>query len=138
MLALEAEDGQRDLRRHERVAVAVSADPGAEAQRPATRRELGAEAAKLDGEIIEQVGNDELGQLVEVEQRRARFVERGRPLTTDLLGLPEQVDELGQPPFRTRHGRHRTIAHRCVAATAWRPAAAGSGWNDATTPWDEP
>ena len=138
MLALEAEDGQRDLRRHERVAVAVSADPGAEAQRPATRRELGAEAAELDGEIIEQVGNDELGQLVEVEQRRARFVERGRPLTTDLLGLPEQVDELGQPPFRTRPvgvGRSRIGA---LPQQRRRPAAAGSGWNDATTPSDAP
>ena len=87
-----------DLRRHVRVAVAVAADPAAERQRPGVRRQLDAERGELVGQLLEHVAHGVQHQLVEVVGRVAGLVQRLRPVQPQLGGLPEQVDDLGDPP----------------------------------------
>ena len=95
---LEHEDLRRDRGGDVRVAVAVAADPAAEPQRAGVGRQLDAERAQLVGELLEHVGDGVAHQLVEVVGRVARLVDRLRAVVAQLVGLPQQVDDLGEPP----------------------------------------
>ena len=96
-LVLQTQHVEGDLRRHRRVAVAIAADPGAEPQRAGGRREVDPEALQLLVEIVEQVGDDVVEQLLEQVQRRRRLLHWLRPATAQLVGLPEQLHDLGEP-----------------------------------------
>ncbi len=88
-----------------RVAVAVAADPAAERERRRVERRLDPELAQLHGQFFEHVGDRPGRQLVEVIDRVARLVEHLGPGDADLVGLPEQVDQLFQPGHRPRGRR---------------------------------
>ncbi len=87
-----------DVGRHGRVAVAVATDPGAELQRRRGRGQVDPQAGQLLGEVLEHVTDGVQHQLVEVVGRVARLVERLRPVLPQLVGLPQQVDDLGDAP----------------------------------------
>ena len=80
-----------------RVAVPVAADPGAEPDRDLVGRQLDAEAPDLDGDLVEQVGHDAAEQLVEVVDDRACLVDGVGAVQPQLVGLPQQVHDLGEP-----------------------------------------
>ena len=97
VLALQVEDRRGVLGADVGVAVAVAADPAAEAQRPRPRRQLEARLPQLAGELVEHVGDRGGGELVEVVDGVARLVDDVGAGDPDLVGLPEQVDRLFQP-----------------------------------------
>ena len=99
----------------ERVAVAVAADPGAEAH------ERGGAAGATPGgvglqRVVEQAvdpRHDLEQRLVEDAHRRAHLVERRRPGRAERRGAPERVDLLEQPavdPRRPPSCRGRTTS----------------------------
>ena len=87
------------LRRDQRVAVAIPADPAPEVQRPRVRRQLDAGPLHLFVQLIEQVAGDLAQHFVQVVDRRPRLVGRARAVDAQLVGLPDQVDHLRQPPL---------------------------------------
>ncbi len=91
-----------------RVAVAVAADPAAEGERRRVQRRLEPEPRQLHGQFLEHVGDRPGRQLVEVVDGVARLVEHLGLGDADLVGLPEQVDQLFQPAHRPR--RRRLVA----------------------------
>ena len=99
---LEDEDVTGHVRRDVGVAVAVAADPAAEAQRPRGRRQVDTQAGQLVGQVLEHVADGVQHQLVEVVGGVARLVERLGPVEAELGGLPQQVDDLGDPPVGPR------------------------------------
>ena len=75
MLALEGEDVGGHLGRDERIAVAVTADPGAEAQRARLGRELDAELGEGRCEPLEDIKEGTPGEIVEVVEGVAGLVD---------------------------------------------------------------
>ena len=96
MVVLEADHVEGDLGSHVRVAVTVAADPGAERQRPGDRRQVDPETPQRPVELIEHVGNGAPVELVEVVDGIAGLVDRLGPGDAEIVGQPEQVDDLGQ------------------------------------------
>ncbi len=94
---LEREHGQRRLGGDVRVAVAVAADPGAEAQRARVQRQLDADPTELLGERLEHVRHRVAVQRVEVVDGAARLVDDLRAGAAQLVRLPQQRDLLLQP-----------------------------------------
>ena len=82
-------------RRDERVAVAVTADPGAEREHWRLGRDLDSIGCGRRGELPDDVAGRSHGQVVEVEQGVSRLVSHLRLTEPQLIGLPQQVDGLG-------------------------------------------
>ncbi len=97
-VVLQLQHGGGHLGGNERVAVAVAADPAPEVQRAGMGGKLDADARELRVQLVEQVAAHPTQQLFQVVDRRARLVGRGRAVDTQLVGLPDQVDRLGEPP----------------------------------------
>ena len=55
------------------------------------------QALQLLVEVVEQVGDDVVEQLLEQVQGRRRLLDRLRPAAPELVGLPEQLHDLGEP-----------------------------------------
>ena len=91
-------DGGRDVG----VAVAVTAGPGAEAQRPRVRGQLDADRGERAVELGEQVGHDARGDGVQVVDGGAGLVGGLGSHDAQLVGLPQQVDELGEAALEAR------------------------------------
>ena len=97
MHGLQLEDGARGRRGDVRVAVAVAADPGAEAQRTDLGGQLHVDRGQLVAQLLQHVGQGRGGQALEVVDAVARLVDRLRRLDPDLVGAPEHLDGLLQP-----------------------------------------
>jgi hypothetical protein len=91
---LELEDGERGRRQHVGVAVAVAADPAAEAQRAGVDGEVDAEPRELVDQRLERVGHRVAVQLVEVVDGVARLVDHVGLGHAQLVALPQELDEL--------------------------------------------
>ena len=87
---------RRDPRRDAGIAVAVAADPGAERERPSRRLEIDPDPAQLPGQLVHDIRDGtrrvRRGSTWRCAPRRS--ARAGRP---QLVGLPQQVDHLGQP-----------------------------------------
>ncbi len=99
---LQAEHVEGDLGRDVGVAVAVAAGPRAEAQRPRVEGQGDADRRQLAVELLEQVGDHVGGQRAQVVDRGPGLVGRLGAHDAQLVGLPQQVDQLGQPPLGAR------------------------------------
>ncbi len=99
MLHLEHLEG--DVGCDVRVAVAVAADPGAEVQGTGRRRHGDPESLDLVVHLVEEIACDVAEDLVEVVDHRAGLVDWRRTFSPQLVGLPHQVDELGEAPLDT-------------------------------------
>ena len=83
--------------RHERVAITIATDPRPETERRATNRRGDPQASDLSGVVIEHLGNCTAEQFVEVVDDRRCLVPRVRPVPSELVGLPHEVDGLSEP-----------------------------------------
>ena len=108
VVLLEVEHGQRRPGRDVRVAVAVAADPAPEGQGPGTDRERHAGPGQLVDEHAQGLADGVVVQRVEVEDGVARLVADVRGDDPQLVGLPQQLDELLQAPAHT--ARRRLVA----------------------------
>jgi hypothetical protein len=97
VVALQLEDLQHRLRGDVRIAVAVTADPRAEAQRTGVERQLHAEPGKLVGQRLERSWHGVRVQRIEVVDRVAGLVDHLGTHDAQLVGLPQQVHQLRQP-----------------------------------------
>ncbi|CAM5549392.1 hypothetical protein SFUMM280S_01061 [Streptomyces fumanus] len=79
------------------VAVAVAADPGAEGERPGVVGELDADPLQLGGEVLQDVADGAGVQFVQVVDGVAGLVGGLGADHPQFVGLPDQVDVLGQP-----------------------------------------
>ena len=95
VLALEAHHILGHRRRDEGIPVPVSTDPGTEADGTGVRRQVHTEVGERAGEVGEHLGERAAGQVIEVVERVACLVEDLRTLEAQLVGLPQQVDDLG-------------------------------------------
>lgn len=95
-LALQREHLPGDVGGHVRVAVPVAADPAAQQQGSGLRGELHPVLGHRRGQVVRERRNGLADDGVQVEQGVAGLVDRGRPELPDLVGLPQQVDDLGQ------------------------------------------
>ena len=86
-----------ELRGDVRVAVPVAADPAAQHQRAGAVGQRQPHPRQLLVEHRQHLGHGVVPELLEVVGRRAGLVEHRRPLRTDLVGLPDEVDEPAQP-----------------------------------------
>ena len=109
---LELQDVERGRRQHVGVAVAVAADPAAEAQRASVDREVDAEAGELVDQRLERVGHRVAVQLVEVVDGVARLVDDVGLGHAQLVALPQQLDELLEPAL---DAALRGVAHGPLA-----------------------
>ncbi len=105
---LQVQHVERHRRRDVGVAVAVAAGPGAEAQRPRRLGQLDAHARGLAVELVEQVGHDLRRDRAQVVHGRPRLVLRLGLHHAQLVGLPQQVDELGQATLDRGRLRRRS------------------------------
>ncbi len=97
VLVLEDQDVPGHLGCDVRVAVAVAADPGAEGEGAGLVGEPDAHAGQFRGEVLEHVAHGARVQLVQVVDGVAGLVGRFGAYDAQLVGLPHQVDVLGQP-----------------------------------------
>ena len=97
-VVLQLQHGGSHLGGHERVAVAVAADPAPEVQRAGMGGKLDADPRELRVHLVEQVAADVAQQLLQVVDRRPRLVGGSRTVDAQFVGLPDQVDRLGEPP----------------------------------------
>ena len=97
VLVLEDEDVPGDGGCHVGVAVAVAADPGAEGQRAGVGGQLDADAFQFGGEVLEYVADGVGVQFVEVVDGVAGLVGGFGPDDAQFVGLPDEVDVLGEP-----------------------------------------
>ncbi|CAM5253666.1 putative protein OS=Streptomyces antimycoticus OX=68175 GN=SANT12839_058510 PE=4 SV=1 [Streptomyces antimycoticus] len=79
------------------VAVAVAADPGAEGEGAGGGGQLDADAYQFGGEVLEDVADGAGVQFVEVVDGVAGLVGGFGAGDAQFVGLPEQVDVLGEP-----------------------------------------
>ena len=112
MDVLELEHVERRRRQDVGVAVAVAADPAAEAQRARLDGQVDAEAGELVDERLERVGHRVAVQLVEVVDGVARLVDDVGLGHAQLVALPQQVDELLQAAL---DAALRRLAHGALA-----------------------
>lgn len=96
VLVLEDQDVPGDGGGDVRVAVAVAADPGAEGEGAGGGGQGDADALQLGGEVLEDVTDGAGVQLVEVVDRVACLVGGLGPHDAQFVGLPHQVDVLGE------------------------------------------
>ena len=96
VLVLEDQHVPGDLRGDVGVTVAVAADPGAEGQRAGAGGQLGAGALQLGGEVFEDIADGAAAELVEVVDGVAGLVGGLRAGNAQLVGLPDEVDALGE------------------------------------------
>ena len=94
---LQREHLHRHGRRHVRVAVAITAGPRAEAQGRGRHRQVDAEAGKDGGDVGQHLRDGQPLGVDQVEHRVAGLVDRLGALSPELVGEPQQVDDLGQP-----------------------------------------
>ena len=113
------------------VAVAVAADPAAEAQRSGSGVQRHVERRQLVAEVLEHVADGVQHELVEVVGRAARLVDRLGAVLAQLVGLPEQVDDLGDAQRRAP-----VLAGRGRRRAAPRPDVAWTGSTDGQPPSD--
>lgn len=97
MLVLEDQHVPGDLGRDVGVAVAVAADPGAEGERPGAGGQLDADALEFGGEVLQDVADGAGVQFVEVVDGVAGLVGGLGPDHAQFVGLPDEVDVLGEP-----------------------------------------
>jgi hypothetical protein len=97
VLVLDQQHVPGDHRSDERIAVPVAADPRAEGQRAGRRCGLHAQPAQRIGEVVEHPRGGVGVQVGEVVDGVAGLIGRVRPIQPQLVGLPEQVDQLGEP-----------------------------------------
>ena len=97
VLVLQVEHAARALGAHVRVAVAVAADPAAEGEGPRAHGQLIAEPGELPGEPVEHVWDGVAMELVEVVDGVASLVDHVGACDSQLVGLPQEVDELLEP-----------------------------------------
>ena len=102
VVAHEVDDAARDVGRDERVAVAVAADPRPERQRPGVGGQRDADRLERERQVVEHLRHRAVREVVEVVEGVAGLVEHLRAVQAQLVGLPEQVDELGGA---ARHAR---------------------------------
>ncbi len=95
---LEVEDVPGDLRGHVGVAVAVAADPGAEGQRADALGQLQADPGELLLELLQDLRDGVAVELVQVVDGVAGLVGGLGAGDAQLVGLPQQVDHLGEAP----------------------------------------
>lgn len=96
VLVLEDQHVPGDVGGDVRVAVAVAADPGAEGEGAGAGGELYADALEFRGEVFEYVADGAGVQLVEVVDRVAGFVGGLGADDAEFVGLPDEVDVLGE------------------------------------------
>ena len=96
-VVLQLQHGRGHLRRDQGVAVAVAADPAPEAQGAGVGRQLDADARELGVQLVEQVAAHPAQQLLQVVDRRPCLVGGGGAVDAQFVGLPDQVDRLGEP-----------------------------------------
>ena len=131
---LELEDVERGRRQHVGVAVAVAADPAAEAQRASVDGEVDAEAGELVDQRLERVGHGVAVQLVEVVDGVARLVDDVGLGHAQLVALPQQLDELLQAALDAAlrglaHGPLALVEQGRRPGAAWSaPCAAPPRW----------
>ena len=88
------------------------------------------DAAQLGVEVVEHAGQHGAGELIEVVRDRPGLVDRRRLAGAQLVGQPEQVDELGEPAAgRPRDRCSRSAIRRRVASTDCREASVGCAVN---------
>ncbi|GBE24346.1 hypothetical protein BMS3Bbin02_00617 [bacterium BMS3Bbin02] len=80
------------------VAVAVATHPGAETHGCQCRWVGNAESCHLVGELVKQVTRDLAEYFVEVVDGRTGFINGGRTCIAQLVGLPDEIDQLRYPP----------------------------------------
>ncbi|CAM5531397.1 hypothetical protein STENM327S_07974 [Streptomyces tendae] len=97
VFVLEDEDVPGHLGGDVGVAVAVAADPGTEGEGAGVVGELDAGALQFRGEVFEDVADSAQVQLVEVVDGVAGLVGGLGTDDAQLVGLPDQVDVLGEP-----------------------------------------
>lgn len=97
VLVLEDEDVPGHLGCDVRVAVAVAADPGAEGEGAGVVGELDPGALQLGGEVLQDVADGVGVQLVQVVDGVAGLVGGLGADDAQFVGLPDEVDVLGQP-----------------------------------------
>jgi hypothetical protein len=85
-------------RRHVRVAVAIAAGPGAEAQRRRRHGQVDTEASEDGGDVGQHLRDGQPLGVDQVEHRVPGLVDRLGPLPPELVGQPQQVDDLGEVP----------------------------------------
>ena len=88
------------LRRDAGIAVPIAAGPRPEAQRDGIDGEVHVEAGEHGSQIIEHRRNGVERCVLDVEHDVARLVDRIRALPPQLVGQPQQVDDLGQLAVR--------------------------------------
>ena len=98
MGGLQREHIARGLRGHVGVAVTVTADPAPERQGAGVRRQLDPAVGQLVPQLVEDVGYGGGREPLEVVDDVARLVDGLGRLDADLVGAPEQLDGLLQPP----------------------------------------
>lgn len=96
VLVLEDQDVPGDGGRHVGVAVAVAADPGAEGEGAGAGGQFDADALQLGGEVLQDVPDGVGVEFVEVVDGVAGLVGGLRADHTEFVGLPDEVDVLGE------------------------------------------
>ena len=114
VLVLEREHLVRGLRADVGVPVAIAADPAAEAQRASRHGRLEAEALEFLGKHLEDVGHRVAVELVEVVDGVACLVDHVGTDDAQLVRLPQQVDQLLQPPGDAPLGRRVSRGMRAL------------------------
>ena len=97
VVVLQGENVQHGLGGDVRVAVAVTPDPCAEGEGTGIQRQLEAEPGELVGERPERLRDGVAVERVEVVDRVAGLVDHLGTRDAQLVGLPQQVDQLLQP-----------------------------------------
>ena len=95
VVALEVDDRARHLGRDEGIAVPIAANPGAEGEWSAVGRQVRSEEPEGGSEVVEHLREGSAREVVEVVEGIARLVDHLRLLQAELIGAPQQVDELG-------------------------------------------
>ncbi|SCD81395.1 hypothetical protein GA0115239_108919 [Streptomyces sp. BpilaLS-43] len=97
VFVLEDQHVPGDLGGHVGVAVAVAADPGAEGEGAGAGGEFDADAFEFGGEVLQDVADGVRVEFVEVVDGVAGLVGGLGPYDAELVGLPDEVDVLGEP-----------------------------------------
>ena len=99
VIVLELEDRKGHVGGHVWVAVTIAPHPRPKPQRLSVERQRHVKPVELVVEFIEEVGRHLAEDLIEVVDRRPGLINRGRAGPSQLIGLPDQIDDLGKPAF---------------------------------------
>ena len=114
MVVLEREDVEGRLRGDVRIAVPVAADPRAERERTGVERQLDPDPRQLLAERLQRVRDGVAVQRVEVVHGAAGLVDHVGTREAELVGLPQQVDQLAEPAADAAPGDRVAVAARAV------------------------